>query len=147
MYGGPVERYTRGICLWQVVHKRRPTASCRREGERLWPVVIHHFQTPVSIEWHGVTWRGEKITRNVDGKEFCVVFSLVVQRVSSHSSLLHRSPQSCCCNEIPDGGAGGSGYCSDHCRCPGGCNCRSDTLDLKGQCQHFIFFLCPWPKI
>lgn len=69
MCGVPVEWYSRGICLWQVVHKRRPTASCRWEGERLWLVVIHHFQTPVSIKWHGVTWSRDKIIRNVGGKE------------------------------------------------------------------------------
>lgn len=55
VYGIPVEWHTRGIGLWQVVHQRRPAAPCWREGKRLWPVVIHHFQTPVSIKWHGVT--------------------------------------------------------------------------------------------
>lgn len=141
MYGAPVERYSRGICLWQVVHKRRPTASSRREGKRLWLVVIHHFQTPVSIKRHGVTWKREQIIRNVGWKELSsVVSNLVVQSAHSYSSPLHRSLQSCCCNEIPDGGAGGSGYCSDHRRYPGGCNCGTDTRNLKGQHQHFILF-------
>lgn len=54
--GLPVELNSRTVCLWQIVHKRRPTPSRRREGKRLWLVVVHHFEAPVGIKWHGVTW-------------------------------------------------------------------------------------------
>lgn len=56
MGGLPVELNSRTVCLWQIVHERRPTPSRRREGERLWLVVVHHFEAPVGIQWHGVTW-------------------------------------------------------------------------------------------
>lgn len=55
MIGGPVELDSRSIRFRQVIHKRRPTASCGGEGKRLWLIVIHHFQPPVSVKWHGVT--------------------------------------------------------------------------------------------
>lgn len=73
LYGVPVERDSRGIGLWEVIHQRRPAASRWRKGERLWPVVIHHFQTPVCIKWHGVTWGEDGITRDVGRKDFEVV--------------------------------------------------------------------------
>lgn len=66
-FGVPVERYSRCVCLWQIVHKRGPAASCWWEGKRLWLIVIHHFQSPVSIKRHGVTWKIEKISRHGSG--------------------------------------------------------------------------------
>lgn len=56
MDGLPVELNSRTVGLWQIIHERRPTPSRRREGERLWLVVVHHFEAPVGIKWHGVTW-------------------------------------------------------------------------------------------
>lgn len=140
----PVERYSRGIGLWQVIHQRRPAAPCRRKGEGLWPVVIHHLQSPVSIKRHGVTCPREKITR--DDATFLITVQWTVgwysaKNVSPYSSPLHRNLRSCYCSEIPDGGAGGSGYCSDHCRYPDGCNCSTQSTHtcVKRFCQNIYF--------
>lgn len=63
--------YSRGVGLWQVVHQRGPAAPCGREREGLGTVVVHHLQTPVSIQRHGVTWRKQGIITPV-ATQMCV---------------------------------------------------------------------------
>lgn len=58
--GVPVERHAGGVGLRQEVHEGGPAAPRGGEGQRLRPVVIHHFQTPVGVKRHGVTWRRGK---------------------------------------------------------------------------------------
>lgn len=77
----PVEWYSRGISLRQIVHQRRPAASRWRKGKRLWPIVIHHFQAPVSIQWHRVTWRRDRDNQKCTANSFkwrCKDFSLTL---------------------------------------------------------------------
>jgi hypothetical protein len=63
----PVEGYSRGVRLRQVVHQRGPAAPCGREREGLGTVVVHHLQTPVSIQRHGVTWRKQWLITHTCG--------------------------------------------------------------------------------